>query len=433
LLSVLPVAARTRPHYGGVLRIETEGGAWQANGVARALVLEGLMRRDAHGALASALAVGWDHDNSMHRWEFRLRAGVHFQDGNPLTASAAAQSLAESCRTQCPWASVRAVGAALVFLGDAPMPNLPDLLAEDAYRIAETGVNAGAPVGTGPFQFSSAAGGVLLLTANNDCWSGRPFADAIEVHEHRAIRDQWLDLSVGRADLVEVPAEQTHQAQQQHLNLLTQPAASLLVLQLAEAGSMSNPALRNAVAQAVDRAALSGVIYQKQGESTASLLPAALSGYSFLFSTERNLPRAIEIRGGLNPSQITLTAENQGSLLLAAQRLALNLREAGLQAQAVMGGVGVHSDGVLRKIPFEGGWPPAALESMERALGGAAPVEWKETADVYRAEHDFLAMHTVIPLLYLPRSWAVSGSVRGLRLGVDGRPLLADAWLEAAP
>ena len=433
LVSVLPVAARTRPRYGGTLRIETEDAAWQANGVARSLVLDGLMQRDAHGALGAALAVDWSHDNTLHRWEFKLRSGVHFQDGNPLTASSVAQALDAGCAGKCPWATVRAVGSAVVFLGDAPMPNLPDLLAADAYRIAEPGAGSnGAPVGTGPFQFSVAQNGVVTLTANNDCWSGRPFADTVEIREHRAVRDQWLDLSVGRADVVEVPAEQMRQAQQQHLSLLTAPGALLLLLQLNEAGPLGNPALRSAVALAVDRTALSSVIFQKQGESTASLLPASLTGYAFLFPTERNLGKAVELRGGQNPGVLTLTVESSGAMLLAAQRIALNLREAGFTVQAVMGGAGVHSDGVLRKIPFDGGWPSAALESALRRLGDTTPVSEQSPAGIYRVEHDFLATHTVIPLLSLPRAWSVSGRVRGLRLAVDGRPLLADASVEDA-
>ena len=60
-------------------------------------------------------------------------------------------------------------------------------------------------IGTGPFQVNGFNNGMLTLTANENCWQGRPFADAIEIRVHRPVRDQWLDLSVGRADVVEVP------------------------------------------------------------------------------------------------------------------------------------------------------------------------------------------------------------------------------------
>ena len=68
-------------------------------------------------------------------------------------------------------------------------------------------------------------------------------------------------------------------------------------------------AQREAVALAVDRAALYNVIFQKQGEMTASLLPNALTGYSFLFPKERDLARAQALRGGANGAPLTLTVE----------------------------------------------------------------------------------------------------------------------------
>ncbi len=50
------------------------------------------------------------------------------------------------------------------------MPNLPALLAGDAYLIALTrtpdGQTPASPIGTGPFQFTSFNNGVLTLTAN---------------------------------------------------------------------------------------------------------------------------------------------------------------------------------------------------------------------------------------------------------------------------
>jgi peptide/nickel transport system substrate-binding protein len=108
------------------------------------------------------------------------------------------------------------------------MPNLPALLAGDEYLIA---ADAGGNIGTGPFQFTGFTNGVLTLTANENCWQGRPFVDAVEIHVHRSIRDQWLDLSVGRADLVEVPAEQLRQAREQRLTSARQsPPVTLLAL-----------------------------------------------------------------------------------------------------------------------------------------------------------------------------------------------------------
>ena len=74
--------ARTRPHYGGSLHVEVAGDPWAGpEGLARRLVLDGLTALDANGIVSSALAVDWQSDSNDHRWQFRLRQGVHFHDG----------------------------------------------------------------------------------------------------------------------------------------------------------------------------------------------------------------------------------------------------------------------------------------------------------------------------------------------------------------
>ncbi|MGB8262243.1 MAG: ABC transporter substrate-binding protein, partial [Terracidiphilus sp.] len=375
----LPVAARTRPHYGGTIHVETEGDPWQPGSLARRLVFDGLTAMSPEGVATPALAIDWKPENNNHRWQFRLRPGVRFQDGTPLTSINAIAALAAVCGSGCPWSGLHAVGSSVVFTADSPLPNLPELLAGDAYRLSLTVTASGATpavtTGTGPYQVAGFANGVLSLTACDACWQGRPFADAVEIRVHRAVRDQWLDLSLGRADLAEVPAEQLRQARDQRLGLLVSPPATLVALQVSDSGPLANPNLRAAIAAAVDRSALSNVIFQKQGEVTASLLPAALTGYGFLFPAERDLGRALSLRGGLSTPLLTLSADGSGPMQLVAQRLALNLHDAGFNVQPVNASQVPRGDLVLRRIPLETAEPAAALESIVRATGPGAAVE----------------------------------------------------------
>jgi len=436
LISVC-AGARTRPHYGGTLRVEIEGDPWQQpNGIARRLVYDGLVRLDSSGFVQPAMATDWKAENNNHRWQFKLRPGVHFSDGTPVTSVNVVASLNASCASNCPWGAVRALGGAVVFTSDAPMPVLPALLANDAYLIALPNPNPSSDdrlLGSGPYQTAGFANNVLKLTANENCWAGRPFADGIEIRVHRAIRDQWLDLSVGRADLVEVPAEQLRQAQQNHMRLLTSGPVTLLGLEVADTGALASSMLRGAISQAVDRSALSNVIYQKQGEVTASLLPAEISGYSFLFPTNRNLNKAHELRGGIAPPTLPISAPGDPAIQLAAQRIALNLREAGFNSQVTTGAQ--RGDLNLRAFALECRDGQSCMEELLRMEGGTAG--FAETAPgpaaLYKVEREFLDRKTLIPLLYLRRSWGASGRVRDLHLDVAGTPDLADASLEDAP
>jgi len=430
----LPAVARTRPHYGGTLRVEVEGDPMPRHGgLVRRLMLDGLTRIGSDGTPQAALAIRWTSENNDHRWQFWLRPGVHFQNDSALTSVAVEASLNRSCGPSCPWTTVRTVGSSVVFTSDSPMPNLPALLAGDNYLIGlETGGSAIA--GTGPFEpaAESPKSDVQRFVANESCWQGRPFVDTIEVHGHKSIHDQWLDLSVGRADIVEVPAEQIRLAQQQHLTVITSPPVTLLALAVADSSVLGNPNLRAAIALAVDRSALSNVIFQKQGEVTASLLPSALTGYSFLFPTDRDLSKAHELRGGLAAPALTLAADSNPTMQLAAQRLALNLHEAGFNVQVANAATVPHKDLALIQLALASTQPQPALDSMLRGVGVTTPVLESTPAGLYKTEREFLETHTLIPLLYLPRAYAISGRVRDLRLSPDGSPLLADVSLQDA-
>jgi peptide/nickel transport system substrate-binding protein len=429
--------ARTRPHYGGTLRVEIQGDPWNGpDGLARRLVLDGLTALDANGNVQPALATEWESSDNDHRWQFHLRAGVHFQDGALLTSNAVVSALNLACPQNCPWNAVRPAGQLVVFTTDSPSPHLPALLARDEFLIAETpsaegsasaGPN-GAIIGTGPFAVKGSANGVVPLVANDSCWAGRPFVDAINIQAHRSVRDQWLDLSVGRADAVEVPAEMLREAKQQQLTLAVSPPVIELALAVAENGGLANSQLRGAIAKAIDRGALYNVIFQKQGEITASLLPQSLTGYAFLFSTDRDLNKAHELRGGLSSPPLTLSYDGDGAMQLAAQRIAINLREAGFTVQVAAGAQ--HADLALRKLPIAGADPAAAMENLLRSAGQYAPVAPRAPEALFNAERDFLNLDTLIPLIDLPRAYASAGRVRDFTLRADGTPDLANASLQ---
>ncbi len=443
-LTTLSAHARTRPHYGGNLRVSVESDPLHtpdgpALHLVLHLVLDGLTASSAQSGIEPALALRWTSENNDHRWQFWLRPAVLFHDGSPLTGLAVVNSLNQSCRlTACSWSSLHVVGQSVVFTSDSPMPNLPAVLARPEFLIRQAppadNPTASPLIGTGPYRVRESTPTALHLQANDDSWQGRPFADDLEFSIHKSNRDTWPDLSQGKTDLVEIPPSEIRAARQQQLRVSVQPAVTLLALQV------NNPALppqlRAAIALTVDRAALQQVIFQKQAEITASLLPASLSGYSFLFPAERDLSRAQALRGGLTPPPLTLAADSSAPMQLAAQRLALNLHDAGFSVKVVplitATNATQRADLVLRTLPVAAGSPAATLEWLLHNLGLNTPVPSTEPAIAFKAEHDFLAQHNVIPLLFLPRAWAVSSRLRDLHLDSDGLPDLADADLANA-
>jgi hypothetical protein len=126
-----------------------------------------------------------------------------------------------------------------------------------------------------------------------------------------------------------------------------------------------------------------------------------------------------------------LTVDGDGAMQLAAQRIALNLHEAGFVVQIVP--IAQHADLVLRQLSLEGSQPAAALASLLVAAGQTTPVEAQSLDEFFKLEREVLSHNTLIPLLYLPRAFAVSGRIRDLRLAADGAPDLAGVSLGDAP
>ncbi len=272
---------------------------------------------------------------------------------------------------------------------------------------------------------------MLSLIANDTCWQGRPFLDGIEIRVRRSIPDQWLDLSTNRTDIVEVPAEEKRLALQQHFVVITSPPIQLLALQISESGALANPNLRAAISNSIDRSALANVIFQKEGQAAASVLPQSLSGYAFLFPAERDLKKALQLRGGITPPQLTLRADVNAAMQLAAQRVILNLREAGFNVQPASPG-NQRADLNLITLSLLGADPSASLEQVIGGQGHWTAVD-SDSVSEYKAERALLDRRMIVPLLHLPRAYASSPRVRDLHVRSDGSLDLADASLEAVP
>jgi peptide/nickel transport system substrate-binding protein len=428
-LALLATAsARTRPRYGGTLHVETRSDPLKSpDGIARSLLFETLTRVNGDGVVQPALAASWESQSANHRWEFHLRDGVRFHDGSPLTAEAAVASLSSACN-HCGW-RVRAVGDSVIFTSESPMPGLPAELARSMYAIARVDQN-GNPDGTGPFRFGANSSGILFLSANDDSWQGRPFVDAIEVYGNRTVREQWLDFSVGKADLVEVPPELLHQAQQEHLPVITTKRPTELLAVTISDQQVADPHLRESIALALDRATLFNVIFQKQGEVTASLLPNELSGYAFLFPVVANPNRSRELRGAQSV-QLRLAVDTTNSTLqLVAERLALNLRDAGWNVRVLPQASNSNAELSLRLIHLEAVDAASALHEVLADFGASASPESSDPSALYSVERGFLQSHTVVPLLYLPRAFGVNSRVHNLALAPNGTPLLSNVSLE---
>jgi hypothetical protein len=135
----------------------------------------------------------------------------------------------------------------------------------------------------------------------------------------------------------------------------------------------------------------------------------------------------------MGTSPLVLTIDNpDASTQLAAERIVLNLREAGMNAQVKPASSQATADLVLKRIHLEAGDAAAGLDEMLEDFGQKIPEEAGNPDALYQAERDFLKTYQAIPLLYLPRALAFSERVRDLRLTGDGTPMIADVSIDGA-
>ncbi|HEY4251817.1 MAG TPA: ABC transporter substrate-binding protein [Roseomonas sp.] len=151
-------------------------------------VFETLIARDAHNRLVPALAESWAPAGETV-WEFRLRAGVLWHDGQPFTADDVAFTIARVPNVQGSAGGysgavrgitrVEVVDARTIrFHSAQPNPLLPVEMATVQIISRHAGTDANPPdynsgramIGTGPYRFVSYRSGDGASFARNDGW-----------------------------------------------------------------------------------------------------------------------------------------------------------------------------------------------------------------------------------------------------------------------
>lgn len=423
-LSLLPVAtagAATRPRYGGTLRIEMHSAVDSLETKSRLLELtsDTLVRLDAQGRPQPALAKSWSLDAEFKRWRFTLRKGVTLHDGSPLTALQAAAALQSA-------GGGRTIGADRdEVIVEAAQP-MPDLLLELAR--ASHGIPGAGAFRTGNWQ----PGQRVTLTANENYWGGRPFVDAIDIQTARSFREQSVDLDLGKADIIEVPANETRRFLQRAPQNGSRLWSSLPVEALALVfDRVEDQRIREAISLSIDRAAIYNVLLQKQGEISGALLPQWLSGYALLFPGVFDLTRARQLASGLPKSAHKLTLGYDAADALArtvAERIAVDAHEAGIVLQPSPAPL---PEIRLVRVRIDSIDAGQALSGIAVSLGAAHPSENSTPEALYAAERALLGGFRIVPLFHLPELYGLSARVR------DWMPArwdvwhLADVWLES--
>ncbi|MGO8868384.1 MAG: ABC transporter substrate-binding protein [Alphaproteobacteria bacterium] len=203
--AIAPKSAMSAPKRGGFLRVATHTQSTNdtfdatkyiyTNDYIRATsVYNTLTQLDEHSQPQPELAESFEPDKTATRWVFKIRKGVTYQDGTPLTMDDIIYSilrhkdpkLGSSARPLVANVSdVKSDGPnSIVVELASPDVDLPIMIGIFQFTIVKNGTtDFSNPIGTGPFKVKEFNPGVrCVFVRNENYWKeGRPYVDQIEL------------------------------------------------------------------------------------------------------------------------------------------------------------------------------------------------------------------------------------------------------------
>ncbi|MCG6111256.1 MAG: ABC transporter substrate-binding protein [Paracoccus sp.] len=235
---------------------------------------ETLVNADPDGRLTPGLATEWSVSDDGLSWLFRLRPGVTFHDGTPLTAQAVADALAHArakpgLLDTAPITAIAPDGDDLRITLSQPFAPLPAFLSEYRALIYAPAAydaqgNATQVIGTGPYRLTNMQEPLRLEAERFDGYWGQP-ARVAQVTYQAVGRAETRALLAESGDADYVfnldPASVARLSGVAGVEVLSVPVPrSLLVKVNAGHPALSDPQARRALSLAIDRQGLAQAI-----------------------------------------------------------------------------------------------------------------------------------------------------------------------------
>ncbi|MDQ4004801.1 MAG: ABC transporter substrate-binding protein [Actinomycetota bacterium] len=276
-------------------------------------IFDGLVSYDPETLdVVPAVAERWEVLDGGRRFVFRIRPGVTFHDGTPVTAASfvdAWNRLVDPVAAR-PYAFLlepvagfqkyqenlsvtglsgvkaldertlevtlsRAWPDFVALLGHAALSPVPPSAAQPAFR--------GQPAGNGPYRVSTPlTPGVPLTLEASDGYYGVPAAlPILEVNGVDVAENAWPAFVAGDLEVAEIPSPLFREAQGQFGERGVEPLARVLSCGFNESNErFADPALRTAVSLAVDREEIVEVVYGGVPLPATGIVPPILPGHA---------------------------------------------------------------------------------------------------------------------------------------------------------
>jgi peptide/nickel transport system substrate-binding protein len=243
---------------------------------------------DENKKLTPWLAESWTSNADASEWTFKIRQGVNFNDGTPMTAKDVAASInrlsdpANKSNALSAFTGVLSKDSAtapddttVVFKLDAPNGSFPYYLSSDNYNAiilpaAYTGDFTKTFPGTGPWKMASYTEGASASFVRNDgYWGKKALPDKLDITFAADEAAQVLALQGGQLDVVQQVSVSGAQA------ILNDPAYNIIALQSSAHRQLSmrcdqkpfdDARVRQAIALSIDRKGIVDGIFQGKSD-----------------------------------------------------------------------------------------------------------------------------------------------------------------------
>ena len=337
---------------------------------------ETLVGRDANLALRPGLAVSWRAVDPT-TWEFKLRPGVKFHNGEPFNAQAVKFSFERMLNPQTKWpgaGALRLIKATTVvddmtvrFTTERPWPLLPRTLGYYGAIVPPGYLEKNGdealirqPVGSGPYKFVRwVKDDRVELEAYGDYWGGKPRIGRVVFRAIPSESSRLAELLAGSVHLINLVPPELFKAIQDSPRAKLIEGKSLSVyfiianlVNIQKDRPLADPRVRQALNHAIDRQAILSSIMHNVGKPVATVCTevmlgcdASIPGFAYDPERARALLREAGYPNGFDFSISTTSGAYPGdrdvTLALADQlnrvgvRTKVNVTEYGVQLKTV--------------------------------------------------------------------------------------------------
>jgi peptide/nickel transport system substrate-binding protein len=300
--------------------------------------------------LQPMLATSWSHNGDGSVWTFKLRRGVKFHDGQPMSADDvvytcqqqadpknASSALSTFAGVLKPEGVVKVDPETVAFHLESPNGNFPYIISSDNYNliIVPKGTDFAkwqqTFIGTGPFKLQKYTQNQgAQFVANSDYWAGAPHLAGTAFQFYAGQPPQILALQGGQVDVV---AQFTAQGAEGLLNnssydIVKVKSASHRELSMRnDMAPFTDPRVRQAIALTLDRPAMVQALLQGNGQvgNDSPFAPKFASTNTSVPQRVQDLSKAkalLTAAGHPDGFSTTLTAGEQEEIPQLAQVIA---------------------------------------------------------------------------------------------------------------